>query len=110
MGKLPGEKAPVFAALLEIHIHDFKGHVLGSIVAHHCGGFDMAHADLQPELDGRSRYEVTTNACEAAAQAGRLDLEPTVFFEIHAHGPHRFLQPDALMAPLPHKSRPRGNL
>ena len=50
LGKVAGEEAAVFAALFEVHVHDFEGHVLSAIIAHHGGGLHLAQADLQAQL------------------------------------------------------------
>lgn len=42
-----GEEAAVLAALVEAHVDDFEGHVLGAIVAHEGGGLDVAKAELK---------------------------------------------------------------
>ncbi len=107
---MAGQKTAVFAAFFEIHIHDFEGHFLGAIVAHHGGGLHLAEANLQAQLNGSSRSEVTADGGEAAAQAGGLNLQPATFFEIQANGANGLLQPDALVPALANEARLRGNL
>src|SRR5438445_1194321 len=43
--EIAGKKAAELAPLVKIHIHDFESHVLGAVVAHDCGGLQVAHAD-----------------------------------------------------------------
>src|SRR5438067_13003512 len=54
VGKMAGQKAAVFAALFEIHIHDFEGYVLRAIVAHHGRRLHLPQAHLQSQLNWRS--------------------------------------------------------
>ncbi len=41
-----GKQAAVFAALVEAHVNDFEGHILGAIVPHKGSGQDVAKAEL----------------------------------------------------------------
>src|SRR5438445_6822802 len=43
------QHAPVLAALLERHVHDFERHVLRPRVAHERRGLQVSQADLQPQ-------------------------------------------------------------
>ena len=83
-----GEEAAVFAALVEAHIDDFEGHVLGAVVAHEGGGLNVAKAELQPELNMRPRGEVTAYGGDPAREACGFNLETAAFLEVGAHRGH----------------------
>src|SRR5258707_1917362 len=75
-----GEQAAEFAALVEAHVDDLEGHVLGAIVAHEGGGLEIAQADLKAQGDRSAGRQVAADGGDAAGEAGGLDLQAAGFF------------------------------
>jgi hypothetical protein len=97
------KQAAVFAALVEAHVYDFEGHVLGAVVAHEGSGQDVAKAELKLELHMRPRGEVTADGSDPAREAGGFNLKTAVFLEVGAHGGDSLMQTDTRVAPLADK-------
>src|SRR5258708_20752086 len=113
MRKLVGEEAAELAALVEVHINNFKGHVLGPVVSQQSGSLKVAQPELELELHLGSRREVVVDGCDAPGKAGGLDLHPAIVFEVDTECCHRPMQTYARVAALannlavrPHLNRP----
>src|ERR1700730_5980593 len=69
-GELAGKQAAVFRALIEIHVHDFEGHVLSAVIAHQCRGVQAAKAKLELQLHLRAGREMPVDGSHASRKAG----------------------------------------
>src|SRR5258708_19496340 len=103
MRKLVGEQAAELAALVEVHINNFKGHVLGAVVSQQSGSLEVEQPELELELHLGSRREVVVDGCDAPGKAGGLDLHPAIVFEVDTECCHRPMQTYARVAALANK-------
>src|SRR2546422_8773025 len=91
---LPEEVAKL-VKLVQRHVHNFEGHVLGAVIPHERRRSDTSQARLKARSDLCAGLDVMVRRSHSPAQADGLDFHPAIAFCAAGYGRHRLRQADA---------------